>query len=183
MGGVCGFLAAAGRWWSTAGGWWPDGGPGRHWFPDAGDGHSFLLPFAPRGPPPKKNIGMEVFIFICIFTFIFICIVLQPDLHRHGHHHRHPHHDNRRAHECEPQLKEWTSGSVFGGVSVLTTLLFLVCPGSPTLCCVEWRLKNSTSKSVSGGVVLLGAVSTRPGSAKVEGVARHLHDCRCECVF
>ena len=72
--------------------------------------------------------------------------------------------------------------SVFGGVAFLTTLCFSVCPGSPTVCFVEWRLKDSTSKSVSGGVVLLAAVSTRPGSAKVQGVARHLHDCRCESV-
>ena len=65
----------------------------------------------------------------------------------------------------------------------LVALLFLsVCPGSPTVCFVEWRLKDSTSKSVSGGVVLLAAVSTRPGSAKVQGVARHLHNCRCESV-
>ena len=52
--------------------------------------------------------------------------------------------------------------------------------GFPTVCFVEWRLKESTSKSVSGGVVLLAAVSTRPGSAKAQSGRRLLHDCRCE---
>ena len=36
---------------------------------------------------------------------------------------------HRRTHECESQLKEWTPGSVFGGVALLTTLLFFGMPG------------------------------------------------------
>ena len=60
----------------------------------------------------------------------------------------------RRTHECASQLNECTWRSVFGGVALLTTLCFsFVYPGSPTVNFVEWRLMDSTSRSVSGGVV------------------------------
>ena len=88
----------------------------------------------------------------------------------------------RRTHECESRLNEWAWRAVFGGVALLRTMSLFVWLGFPTVCFVERRLKESTSESVSGGVILLAAVCTRPGSAEAQGATRQLHDCRCESV-